>query len=237
MKKLLKVLEPGLISPYQHFQFKIGKKYHCEDFDTDITHDCSNGFYAVNYDGLLYAYRVGKEIYSVEVSGKQIEINEFKRRYENIKIVNKLNIDNVAKTCKKVWDKKVKYLLSEVINPINPLLFNPKITDKDIELLKQWDSVWDSVGASVWDSVGASVGASVWDSVWYSVGASVGAYYGSFFILSRDDWKYTEKIKTDEYPFLSVVKLWEMGLVPSFDGKKWRLHGGKGAKILWEGKL
>ena len=77
--------------------------------------------------------------------------------------------------------------------------------------------------------VGDSVRASVWNSV--------GAYYGSFFILSRNDWKYTEKIKTDQYPFLSLVKLWEMGLVPSFDGKRWRLHGGHRGAVLWEGVL
>jgi hypothetical protein len=91
------------------------------------------------------------------------------------------------------------------------------------------DSVWDSVRASV----GASVGASVRASVRASVGASVGAYTGSFFILPRKDWKYTENIKTDEYPFLPLVKLWEQGLVPSFDGKVWRLHGGKDAEVLW----
>jgi hypothetical protein len=28
-----------------------------------------------------------------------------------------------------------------------------------------------------------------------------------------------------------------MGLVPSFDGKFWRLHGGINAKILWKGKI
>jgi hypothetical protein len=119
------------------------------------------------------------------------------------------------------------------------------------------DSVRDSVWASVRDSVGASVRASVWASVWDSVGASVRdsvrdsvwdsvrdsvrdsvwAYAGTFFILPSDAWKYTENIKTDEYPFLPLVKLWEQGLVPSFDGKIWRLHGGKGAVILWEGKL
>jgi len=33
---------------------------------------------------------------------------------------------------------------------------------------------------------------------------------------------------------MSLVKLWEMGLVPSFDGKVWRLHGGKNAKVLFE---
>ena len=108
-----------------------------------------------------------------------------------------------------------------------------------------WASVWDSVGASVWDSVRDSVGdsvrASVWDSVRDSVGDSVRdsvwAYTGTFFLLPRDAWEYTENVKTDEYPFLPLVKLWEQGLVPSFDGKKWRLHGGEDAKILWEGEL
>ena len=30
------------------------------------------------------------------------------------------------------------------------------------------------------------------------------------------------------------VKLWNRGLVPSFDGKIWRLHAGKKAKIVFE---
>jgi len=98
-----------------------------------------------------------------------------------------------------------------------------------------WDSVRASVGDSVWDSVWDSVRASVWfsvrDSVWFSVGASV----GSFFSLPRESWKYTEKIETNEYPFQSAVTLLEMGLVPSFDGKLWRLHSKNG--IVWEGKI
>jgi hypothetical protein len=111
-----------------------------------------------------------------------------------------------------------------------------------------WDSAWDSVRASVRDSVGASVGASVrasvgasvrdsvWASVRDSVGDSVGAYIGSFFRLPRAAWKYTEKIQTKDYPFQPVVDLWNIGLVPSFDGTIWRLHGGPKAKILWSGK-
>jgi hypothetical protein len=110
-------------------------------------------------------------------------------------------------------------------------------------------SVRDSVSASVRDSVRASVGDSVWasvrDSVWASVRASVRdsvwasvrAYTGTFFVLPRDSWKYTENVKTEEYPFQCLADLWEQGLVPSFDEKKWRLHGGKDAKILWEGEL
>ena len=133
------------------------------------------------------------------------------------------------KTCQqahKVWMGQLyKILVRKAI--VHPFKITPpkKITKKHNDLLKEWASVRASVRASV----GASVRASVGDSVW--------AYCGSFFLLPRDTWKYTENIRTDEYPFLPLVKLWEMGLVPSFDGKLWRLHGGPDAKILWEGVL
>ena len=153
------------------------------------------------------------------------------------------------KTCQqahKVWMGQLyKILVRKAI--VHPFKITPpkKITKKHNDLLKEWASVRASVGASVrasvrasvWDSVWDSVGDSVWDSVRASVGDSVWAYCGSFFLLPRDTWKYTENIRTDEYPFLPLVKLWEMGLVPSFDGKLWRLHGGPDAKILWEGVL
>jgi putative lipase involved disintegration of autophagic bodies len=81
--------------------------------------------------------------------------------------------------------------------------------------------------------VGDSVVASVGDSV----GDSVEAYIGSFFKLPRAAWKHTENVPGDDYPFRPVVSLWKDGLVPSFDGKIWRLHGGEKAEILWKGKL
>jgi hypothetical protein len=154
------------------------------------------------------------------------------------------------------WKKQLDKIL--VRKPIvRPFSVEPptEITDEHIRLLKEWASVRASVWASVWDSVGDSVGASVWASVRASVRASVGdsvwasvwdsawasvrdsvrasvkdsvrAYTGTFFVLPR----------TEEYPFQCLADLWEQGLVPSFDGKKWRLHGGKNAKILWEGEL
>jgi hypothetical protein len=138
---------------------------------------------------------------------------------------------------------------------VNPFDIEPpkKITEKHIKLVKKWASVLASVvasvGVSVGDSVRASVGDSVWASVWVSVGdsvrafvgasvgASVWAYSGSFFKLNRNQWKYTKKIKTKKYPFQSAVDLWNLGLVPSFDGTTWRLHGEKDAKILYETKI
>jgi hypothetical protein len=90
-----------------------------------------------------------------------------------------------------------------------------EVTDREIELLKQW----------------ASVGGSVWSSVWGSVGGSVRGYVSSFFNLQK--WKYTEH-EEGKNPFQSCIDLWESGFVPSFDGKTWRLHAGKNAKIVYE---
>jgi hypothetical protein len=147
----------------------------------------------------------------------------------------------------------------EACNPIHPFKIEPpEIRTKQIELLRQWasvrDSAGDSVWASVWDSVRASVwasarasvwasvwdsaGASVWDSVRDSAGASVRdsvwAYIGSLF-LKIVTWKYCETIKISGYPFQSAVKLWKLGIVPSYDGTIWRLHTKNG--IAWEGQI
>jgi len=143
----------------------------------------------------------------------------------------------------------------------------PKITEKEISLLIDWASMWDSVGDSVWvsvrnavrnavrnsvwNSVGDSVtdlvrvsawvsvcdsvGDSVGDSMWNSVGVSVRAYIGSLFPKIKK-WKYIKHQK-NEYPFQPAVDLWRVGLVPSFDGKIWRLHGGTNVETLWERKV
>lgn len=80
--KLYKVLNKDLKSSFQYFQFEIGKKYHCEDFDEDKTRDCSCGFYAVDVDGLPYAFNITRDIYLVEVSGKKVEIDQFTLKKE-----------------------------------------------------------------------------------------------------------------------------------------------------------
>ena len=109
-----------------------------------------------------------------------------------------------------------------------------RVTKNEIELLKKWvsveDSVEDSVWGSVWGSVRDSVEESVWGSVWGSVRGSVRGYTSSFFNL--DKWKYI-KHRKGENPFQPCIDLWNAGLVPSFDGKTWRLHGGKNANVLY----
>ena len=152
-------------------------------------------------------------------------------------------------------------IIKKIINPFLDVEQN-KFTDEDLNCLKEWNSVvysvrnsircsvWYSVRNSVWDSVRGSVVGSVWDSVvgsvWDSVGYSVENSVGYSVCDSvensvRDSiwsviWCYISSffnIKY-EYNFDSVIKLWERGFVPSFDGTTWRIHQGEDANIIFE---
>jgi len=153
------------------------------------------------------------------------------------------------------WKKIIKPLIIKpIIHPFRDIPEVEQVTEEHIEWLKDFIRVWASVGASVWDSVRDSVGDSVrdsvrdsvWDSVWASVRDSVG---DSVWASVRDSvgasvwdsvWASVRvyvsgffNIKCD-HDFSSGVKLWEAGLIPSFDGTTWRLHTGKDAKIIYE---
>ena len=176
-------------------------------------------------------------------------------KYEYNPLTKKFRVDqiNIKDDSRKaeVWVKSLDFkevcpllIVKPIIHPFKLGVVKP--TKKDIELLKVWASVWDSVRDSVWDSVGASVrasvrdsvGASVGDSVWASVGASVGdsvwAYTSGYFDLAK--WQHIKHTK-GRNPYQPLITLWEKGLVPSFDGKKWQLHSGEKAKIVWAGKV
>ena len=126
---------------------------------------------------------------------------------------------------------------SEACNPIHALHLPAKrtMTVERMALLGEWASVRASVGASVRASVGASVWDTVGDTVWDTVWDTVGAYIGSLF-PNTAEWLHVGH-ESGVYPFQPVVDLWKQGIVPSFDGKSWRLHSGRQAKIIWQGTL
>jgi len=151
------------------------------------------------------------------VTGKPVIKDKQKCGFKEVFVVEEIPQDKL--------DDLFGWRYSEACNLVHPLKIEPpKIGKEQVELLKEWASVWASVRASIWASVRASLWASVWDSVW--------AYIGSLFPNIKK-WKYV-KHRSGEYPFQSAVELWKQGLVPSFDGETWRLHGGKNAKILYE---
>ena len=142
--------------------------------------------------------------------------------------------------------------------PLHPFTIHNEVTQEDIDNLKKWDSVWDSVEDSVW----ASVRDSVWDSVWDSVGASVWSSVRASVMASVRDsvwdsvrasvwdsvWASVRASVCDsvgayfstffnvEYKIdmSSCIALWNRGFVASYNGKTWRLHSGMDAKIVYE---
>ena len=154
-------------------------------------------------------------------------------------IFNDKELINIDELIKEVKEAVPELIIKPIVDPFKDIKFEGKITDEIIGTVKEWskvrgfvwdcveysawysvrNSVWDSVRNSVWDSVGYSV----WDSVRDSVSDSVYAYVSSFFNIDY------------HYDFSPAIKLWNMGLVPSFDGEIWRLHSYKG--IVWEEQL
>ena len=230
--KLLKVLNENLTSPFQGFQFEMGKEYVCDDFD-ESSEECSNGFYATDFNGLSYSLnKDGKKhgVFEVEVSGKSKEFDQFKRRYEKMTIVRQLTEDEI-KAGLVACAESEGYNVLESCYPVHPFKMEPAITvDEAVVLLEAWTKVGDSVGASVWDSVRDSVRDSVGDSVWASVRDSVWAYISSLFPNIKS-WKYTTGAEGVN-PFQSRLDLWRAGYVASFDGNIWRLHTKNG--IVYE---
>ena len=241
MKQLLKVLSNDMKPPIQGGdKYKLKKWYHCDNFD-ESDKECSNGFYAIPVSELIHYHKPWNKtkVAVVRVKGKEKIFSASKQRYEYMIIDRILPKAEIIKICKEA-EPELGYKLSEALYPVSPLMLpKAKITDSDIILLKEWASVWasvrDSVLASVWDyvldSVWDSVRASVLASVWASVRASVLAYIGSLF-HNIEKWKYVDR-ECNQYPFQSCADLWHRGIVPSFDGKLWRLHSGKDAKIVW----
>lgn len=218
--------------------------------ETGIVRLCSNTCLHAsrNPNQALIAAKIPCSVYFVE--GIPIKEDKNKAGFKQFLVLEELNPE-------KVFEWKYK----EACNSSYPFKIKPpKITTIQIELVKDWastralvgDLAWDSVRASVGDSVRASVGDLIWDSVWASIGGSiwnsvcdsvrgsiwnlVWAYLGWIFSPCIKKWKYIDH-KKGIYPFQSAVDLWMRGLVPSFDGKLWRLHGGENGKILWEGKI
>ena len=243
-----KVLRNDLTSPYRYYHYEIGKWYHEPLVGTMGQNNCQCGLYAVPIEGLLYRglYRSDERAYKCEVKGRNAGVSPLKECWEHLKIIEPMSEDQVRRIARH-QHKRLGWNIEEALYPINPLKM-PKVnvlTSEHIKMLKQWasvgasvgDSVWDSVGDSVWDSVRASVGDSVGDSVRASVGDSVRA---SVWASVRDSvgasvWAYIGSLFPGAHPFKPASDLWRSGIVPSFDGKVWRLHSGEQVSIIWKG--
>ena len=189
--------------------------------------------------------------------GYKGEDEDIRNKYEYNPLTKVFTVDKInGIDDSEIVKEKVKALdFKEIVEPliikpiVHPLKDIPKVErveEKHLELLREWasvrDSIRDSIRDSVWKSVGDSVGAfvrssvrdsvraSIWDSVW----DFLYAYISSFFTIEKRKYIDHEPFTN---PFQPAIDLWEMGIVPSFDGNVWRLHSGKKADVIWKGKV
>ena len=207
-----------------NYRENIGKTVRCPGFDAR-GELCSTAFIHASREPnrCFIGARIPCSAY--EVRGVPILEDADKAGFGELFVVKELNPSQLF-----------KWRYSEACKPVKPFEIEQSegITEMDLKKIHEWASVWYSVWDSVWASVWASVRDSVRDSVWDSVGDSVWAYTGHIFAPAVRKWKYIEH-KRGVYPFQSAVDLWMQGLVPSYDGKLWRLHSKNG--IEWEGEL
>ena len=175
--KVLKHIDGKLFSQFQNYEYEPGREYICVDFDPNPAEDCSRGYYATDIDGIIYSFRnlPGYEVWEVEVGGKGVEIDQFKRRYERITLLRQIPPDEL-KMLAEAEEENVGYKLAEALFPANPLKIKAgPVTEEEINLLKKWASIWDSiiVRVSIRESIRDSIWDSVWDSVWDSISGSV----------------------------------------------------------------
>ena len=142
-----------------------------------------------------------------------------------------INIDELIRDVKEAVPELI---IKPIIHPFKDVKFDGEITEDIVGLIREWSKV----RVSVWGSVCGSVSGSVWDSVWYSVRDSVRDVWDSVRASVRDSvYAYVSSFFNIKYPYdySSAIKLWEMGLVPSFDGDVWRINSYRGA--VWTGKI
>ena len=176
------------------------------------------------------------------------EYNPLTRKF----VIDQVNSNRDDSEAAEKWVNRLDFktiveplIIKPIVNPFE-LPAVERVTDEQIDWLKSWASVWNSVRNSVGNSVRNSVGNSVWDSVWNSVEDVVWASVWEVVWASVWDvdwasvrvsvWAYFSSFFAIEYKFdfSSAVKLWDDGLVPSFNGTTWRLHTGKDARVVYE---
>ena len=225
-----------------NYREAIGTTIRIKDYEPKDFGVCGRGLHASkNPNDCFVGAKIPCAAFHVEGVNK-IAGDKVKTRYQGLKIIEEITD----------LDELFGWNYSEAINLINPFKIKaPEVDENVLQLLKEWNSVYNSIKSSICSSVcisayhsvyrygWSSIRTSVWDSVrnliWHSAEEPVYAYIGSLFpnIKKWESFKHKKGV----YPFQSGADLWKMGFVPSFNGKVWRLHIGRNAKVVWEGGI
>ena len=154
--------------------------------------------------------------------------------------IDQINSERDDSEAAKKWANRLDFktvveplIVKPVVNPFK-LTEVTEVTAEHIQWLHDIALVRDSIFDSIMTSIENWAFASVMDSVWASVMDLVRASVVDLAYVSV--WAYASSFFAIEYQhdYSSAVKLWEAGLVLSFDGEVWRLHTGMDAHVVYE---
>jgi hypothetical protein len=240
---MYKLTRPDGYDFYSHtinYRNAIGSTIRVTDYDPPEKGSCGKGLHASRHPNDCF---IGSGIpcAAFRVKGIQpIVRDKAKTRYQALKVLEEIHDLDILFG----W----KY--SEAVNPVHPFKIDPpEIGNIQTQLVRKWASSAPFingyfVGASpkairrvhmwvaVWDYIRNAVGNDVCNSILAAGGGRV----------TNTVWAYVNSIFTNVEEknvntFQAAVDLWKMGLVASFDGIIWRLHGKPNGKILWEDAL
>ena len=162
---------------------------------------------------------------------------------------NDRNLLDKEKIIAAVHECVPEFILKPVINPFTNGQFEGQVTPEILELLHGWESVIDTIDDSlsdiayetiistvhetmndqilsiIWDKIKAETDESDFCYCYESVFEAVLGYLSSFFVFKK--WTNSEE-NSNINPYQPCISLWEMGIVPVFNGRQWSLHGSKG---------
>jgi hypothetical protein len=143
-KKFYKVLNSDMLSPSFKFKYKLGKEYHCDNFDSNKNVDCTYGFYATEFEGIPFHFSEIKRrrVFECDVRGKEVRFDLYKHRHEYIRLTREIPYDELKEMAEKE-EERLGYKLSEVLfpaflHPSSPVKRGFMLKRSDIDLAKKW---------------------------------------------------------------------------------------------------
>lgn len=162
---------------------------------------------------------------------------------------NDRNLLDKEKIITAVYECVPELILKPVINPFTNGQFKGQVTPEALGFLHEWKAIIGNIDNMLYDTVYETIMftvrgvihdqlmSSIWDVIrsqteendfcycYESAFETVIGYLSSFFVFQK--WN-NFKEGSDVNPYLPCIHLWEMGLVPVFNGRQWNLHSNKG---------
>jgi hypothetical protein len=178
-----------------------------------------------------------------EVVKKWCEELDWKKIYPRLIIKDVVNPFKVEKRTPneddisnlKKWAKTRESLLNPLVDKNVVYDANEKAIDHYINSSNKFHLV-GNINTDEWFTVTSAITSNFSHKEWSELSSIFDSFEDSLYDYTNVYATYFFDFKFN-YDYSSFHNLWNKGLVPSYDGTKWRLHSGEKAEIVWEGEI